>query len=417
MMKLGFRLTIGIQYRIFAIPWVKRHSATQRIARFERRDYNSSGLSRYVPKKSRNICEESTSQLVDSSEKGRFVGRLDHSVMLASEAKGNIKEACEDTILDLQENNDDVSSMNESFDESNEGVMSLEKVVNASRLDHSELLRSEAKGNSNEAGESTFLDLKEKNDAGSYTSESFDDTKDGSMSLEGMDASRWDHSVSGSKVKGNSKPGLSSNDVRSIKSTGQHKKAYEEVKLHMETEQVKSSGEACKTSQEAENMAIRYLGLRSYSAVELKKKLIGKKYPLEIVDKVINDFQHRGFINDSLYAESFSRSRWSSLSWGPRRIKQALFKKGISSADSDAAIKLVFEKGQCKEEDEEAQAKHGMSKEAMDQLYVQASKRWHQGRDLPIENRKARVIRWLQYRGFNWGVVSQLLKRLESHQT
>lgn len=30
----------------------------------------------------------------------------------------------------------------------------------------------------------------------------------------------------------------------------------------------------------------------------------------------------RGLINDSLYAETFSRSRWSSSSWGPKRIKQ-----------------------------------------------------------------------------------------------
>lgn len=98
-------------------------------------------------------------------------------------------------------------------------------------------------------------------------------------------------------------------------------------------------------------------------------------------------------------------------------VNQALYQKGISNKDSEAAIKLVFEKGQCGEEDEEAETKHGMSQEAVDQLYVQASKRWHQGRDLPIENRKARVIRWLQYRGFNWGVVAQLLKRLESHQS
>lgn len=96
---------------------------------------------------------------------------------------------------------------------------------------------------------------------------------------------------------------------------------------------------------------------------------------------------------------------------GTLNVDQALFKKGVSNEDSDAAIKLVFEKdNQCKE----TELSHGMSKEAMDQLYVQASKRWLQGRDLPIENRKARVIRWLQYRGFNWGVVSQLMKRLES---
>lgn len=34
-------------------------------------------------------------------------------------------------------------------------------------------------------------------------------------------------------------------------------------------------------------------GSRAYSAAELKKKLIGKKYPHEIIDRVINDFQIR----------------------------------------------------------------------------------------------------------------------------
>ncbi|KAG7581770.1 Regulatory protein RecX [Arabidopsis suecica] len=356
MLKQGFRLSIAIQHRVFVIPWVKRHSAP-RILCSDQRDYSSSGLIsgliKYVPNKSRKITQDLTSQPLD-------VTRLDHSV-LGSQVKGNSKEARDGTFLDLQEKNDTGSYMNVSCDDSDEGIMSLDK---------------------------------------------------------GINASRWDHSVLGSKVKEETGEELeeSSNQVRSTgcKSTRQHKQAYDKVKLHMETEQAKSSKEACKTTQEAEHMAIRYLGLRAYSAADLKKKLMGKKYPLEVVDRVINDFQIRGFINDSLYAESFTRSRWSSLSWGPRRIKQALFKKGISNKDSETAIKLVFEKRQCNEGDEEPELNHGLSKEAVDQLYVQASKRWLQGRDLPIETRKARVIRWLQYRGFNWGVVAQLLKRLES---
>ncbi|CAA7016330.1 unnamed protein product [Microthlaspi erraticum] len=382
MLKLGFRLSIGIQHRVFVIPWIKSHSAPARILCSEKRDYSSSGLSKYVPKKSRKTSEELTYQPVDISEIG-----IDASI-LGSEAK-----ARDGTFLDLQEENDAGSYMNESFDDSNEGVMSLEKGINASRWDHS-VFGSKMKGNFKEAGEGTVSRLQDKNNAGMSSSVSTDDE-----SSEELEESR--------------------DDVRSrgYMSKVQHKKVFDEVKLHMEAEKAKSSGEACKTTQEAENMAIRYLGLRAYTAVELKKKLIGKKYPNEIADRVINDFQNRGFINDSLYAESFSRSRWSSLSWGPRRIKQALYQKGISNKDSEAAIKLVFEKGQCGEEDEEPETKHGMSKEAVDQLYVQASKRWHQGRDLPIENRKARVIRWLQYRGFNWGVVSQLLKRLESQQS
>ncbi|CAL9220641.1 unnamed protein product [Arabidopsis halleri] len=377
MLKLGFRLSIAIQHRVFVIPWVKRHSAP-RILCSDQRDYSSSGLIKYVPNKSRKITQDLTSQPLD-------VTRLDHSV-LGSQVKANSKEARDGTFLDLQEKNDTGSYMNVSCDDSDEGIMSLDKGVNASRWDHS-VLGSKVK---EETGEGTVLHLRVKNDAEMYSDASCDDSNE---ELE-----------------------ESSNEVRSTgyKSTRQHKQAYDKVKLHIEAEQAKSSKEACKTTQEAEHMAIRYLGLRAYSAADLKKKLMGKKYPLEVVDRVIDDFQIRGFINDSLYAESFTRSRWSSLSWGPRRIKQALFKKGISNKDSETAIKLVFEKRQCNEGDEEAELNHGLSKEAVDQLYVQASKRWLQGRDLPIETRKARVIRWLQYRGFNWGVVTQLLKRLES---
>ncbi|XP_010487074.1 PREDICTED: uncharacterized protein LOC104765101 [Camelina sativa] len=339
MLKQGFfRLSFGIQHRVFVIPWVKKsHSVPRILCSGEQREYYSSGLFKYVPKKSRKIGEDLTSQpVVDCSDNK---GRLDHSV-LGSQLTGN---------------------------------------------------------NSEEAREGTFLDLKDINVAGSYMNiVSSDDDSD-----EELEESSYE--VGSSWKKGST--------------TRQHKQAYDKVKVDMkEAGKAKSSKEACKTTQEAENSAIRYLGLRAYSAAELKKKLIGKKYPLETVDRVINDFQIRGFINDSLYAESFARSRWSSLSWGPRRIKQALFKKGISNEDSETAIKMVFEKGQCKEgdEEEEAEPKHGLSKQAVDQLYVQASKRWLQGRDLPIETRKARVIRWLQYRGFNWGVVAQLLQRLES---
>jgi SOS response regulatory protein OraA/RecX len=344
----------------------------------EQRDYCSSGLTKYVPKKSRKITEDLTSQQFD-------VTRVDHSV-LGFQVKGNSKEARDGSFLDLQEENDTGSYTNVSCDDSDEGFMSLDKGIDASRLDHS-VLGSKVKANIKETGEDTDFHLRDKNDADMYSDVSCDDSND-----------------------------ESSNEVRSTgyKSTRQHKQAYDKIKLHLEAEQAKSSKEACKTTQDAEHMAIRYLGLRAYSAADLKKKLIGKKYPIEVVDKVIDDFQIRGFVNDSLYAESFTRSRWSSLSWGPRRIKQALFKKGISNKDSETAIKLVFEKRQCNEGDEEAELNHGLSKEAVDQLYVQASKRWLQGRDLPTETRKTRVIRWLQYRGFNWGVVTQLLKRLES---
>ncbi|MCD7450555.1 hypothetical protein HAX54_007208 [Datura stramonium] len=169
--------------------------------------------------------------------------------------------------------------------------------------------------------------------------------------------------------------------------------------------------ETDKARQDAERTAVQLLASRALTAVELKKKLLGRKFTLNVVNAVITDFNTRGLINDGLYAEMFSRSRWSSSSWGPRRIKQALIKKGVSEVDADNAIKLVFKNDETGEEQESGLA---MSRPSLDQLFAQASKQWLKGQGVPREKRKARIIRWLQYRGFDWGVVSSILKKLES---
>lgn len=82
----------------------------------------------------------------------------------------------------------------------------------------------------------------------------------------------------------------------------------------------------------------------------------------------------------------------------------------MSEADTDKALKLVFEDG----DSDEQESKVGMSKISMDQLLIQASKQWLRGQDVPKDTRKSRLIRWLQYRGFNWDVVNFVLKKLES---
>lgn len=91
--------------------------------------------------------------------------------------------------------------------------------------------------------------------------------------------------------------------------------------------------------------------------------------------------------------------------------EQALFKKGISEADAEKAIKLVFENS---EGDEDQDSGIAMSKLSIDQLCVQASKQWQRSHGAPQETRKSRIVRWLQYRGFNWGVIKYVLKKLES---
>ncbi|WJX65016.1 hypothetical protein P8452_49724 [Trifolium repens] len=169
-----------------------------------------------------------------------------------------------------------------------------------------------------------------------------------------------------------------------------------------------------KFTNDAEQSAVKLLASRALTAVELRKKLLSKGFSPNAVEAVINKLQRQGFINDKLYAESFSQSRWSSSTWGPRRIKQALFMKGVSQADAEKAVEVVFKDNNDCAGDEKSIV--GLSKQSMDHLYVQASKQWSRGQNVPLETRKSRIIRWLQYRGFDWNVISIILKKLDKHE-
>ncbi|WVZ87606.1 hypothetical protein U9M48_034217 [Paspalum notatum var. saurae] len=174
-------------------------------------------------------------------------------------------------------------------------------------------------------------------------------------------------------------------------------------------------------ARDVEKAAVELLAGRAFTVSELRKKLRSRKYPVDTVDAVIADFKSRGLLNDCSYAESFSRSRWQTSTWGPRRIKQAsiffsflafpvaLRQKGVPEAEVDQATRRVFQDGGHAKE-----ANYGISEASMDHLFAQASKQWLRGQSLTLENRRARIVRWLQYRGFNWAVTNAIIRKLEA---
>ncbi|XP_052207438.1 uncharacterized protein LOC127811531 isoform X1 [Diospyros lotus] len=207
--------------------------------------------------------------------------------------------------------------------------------------------------------------------------------------------------------------GIDYNDgVVERESVEEPKEDVERLAIHQNTNYCSEDAlQAGKNRQNAEKLAIELLGTRAFTVVELRKKLLGNKFALDTIDSLLKNFQSRGLINDTLYAEAFSQSKWSTLSWGPRRIKQALVKKGVSEADAEKAIKLVFQDNDSSGDQE---SRLGLSKVSMDHLFVQVTKQWLRSQDVTNEKRKSRIIRWLQYRGFGWGVIDLMLKKLES---
>nr|CAB3488609.1 unnamed protein product [Digitaria exilis] len=120
--------------------------------------------------------------------------------------------------------------------------------------------------------------------------------------------------------------------------------------------------------------AIELLAARAFTVSELRKKLRSKKYPADAVDAV------------------------------------ALRQKGVPEAEVDQATKRVFQDGHGYGKE----ATYGISEASMDHLFAQASKQWQRGQNLTLENRRARIVRWLQYRGFNWSVTNAIVKKVEA---
>lgn len=96
-------------------------------------------------------------------------------------------------------------------------------------------------------------------------------------------------------------------------------------------------------------------------------------------------------------------------------LNQELLRKGVSRVNVDKAVRQVFESNADSTSDEGSRIV--LSKDALDRLFIQASKQWIRSEGVTPETRKSRIVRWLQYRGFNWGVTGIILRRLEAQES
>ncbi|KAB5521953.1 hypothetical protein DKX38_026272 [Salix brachista] len=365
---LASKISLSLQFRVSITPWVKRNNA---ILCLKGREFNSSSVPvRYTPKRSSKSDKIENSLPMKGDKKSLFGNNLDGvsgNFGLNGKTKG--RKGSEKRVF---ENSLPVkSSEKREFDKNLDGVKGnfclYEKAKNQNQIFDESLSFNDARQVKHNALEVTaFSQLEEK----------------------------FNHDL----------------EPRSHELMEEPEEDVEESVMQQENDISNQSMMVHKIMQDAEKVALGLLARRAYTAVELRKKLHGKRFPPDIVEAVIGDFQSRGLVNDGLYAETYSQSRWSSSSWGPRRIKKALFSKGVSEADTNKALKLVFEDG----DSDEQESKVGLSKISMDQLLIQASKQWLRGQDVPKDTRKSRLIRWLKYRGFNWDVVNFVLKKLES---
>lgn len=78
--------------------------------------------------------------------------------------------------------------------------------------------------------------------------------------------------------------------------------------------------------------AFRLLARREHSRFELYRKLTRKKFPLHLVNQVLDYLEEQNYLNDRRFAENWIKSRLRHKPRGPYLIKKELGQKGVDSS-------------------------------------------------------------------------------------
>jgi len=84
---------------------------------------------------------------------------------------------------------------------------------------------------------------------------------------------------------------------------------------------------------------LRLLTKRPYPRKTLLNKLISKGFVRHSVEKVLTDFEQKGWIDDSSYAKSYVNDKYKLAGWGPKKIEMYLKRDGVSDQIIQSAIK------------------------------------------------------------------------------
>ena len=78
-------------------------------------------------------------------------------------------------------------------------------------------------------------------------------------------------------------------------------------------------------------VAMRLLARREHSRLELTRKLLQRQLPRTVIDPVLDDYEHEGWLSDQRFAEAYARQRIDA-GYGLVRITGELRERGITAS-------------------------------------------------------------------------------------
>jgi len=143
--------------------------------------------------------------------------------------------------------------------------------------------------------------------------------------------------------------------------------------------------------------AFLLLKFRLRSEKEIRGRLVRRKIDPQIIRKVIDFLKSKNFIDDKFFAKSWIRSRLK-RPLGIRRITQELKLKGIDQAVIESQIKKA--------------RKDYSESEVVKKL---ANEKFKKIKGVDRYKAKQRIWRYLHYRGFSSGIITEALRQLSPY--
>ena len=148
-----------------------------------------------------------------------------------------------------------------------------------------------------------------------------------------------------------------------------------------------------KSRENAKECALRLLAKRDHSREELRRKLSAKGFAPEEIEEVLQKLETGGVLNDGRYAQRLAFYLAQEKLFGPQRITQKLFQKGIPADLIQEAM---------------AKAEEGVATNARLRVVLGMKLK---GRSLAclIPNERRKLANYLRQRGFLWEDIQEAI--------
>ncbi len=190
--------------------------------------------------------------------------------------------------------------------------------------------------------------------------------------------------------------------------------------------------QAADTFQASYNRALDFIAVRPRSEWEVRDRLRRKKVPDDDIPRVIERLGRVGYLDDAAFARYWIEERARSSPRGPRLLQQELRHKRVSGSVIAEAL-AEFEAKRIEESearqaleaaiaadhpDEENPPMSDEDEESADPQYVEAlgiARRKHRTyASLDQATYRRRMTAFLQRRGYNYSLISRVLKALSA---